>query len=77
MLIREFVQISMAFLLPCCFIKETTMKRLLRIFILVAVALFLYLSNARAVPIIDSNTGQGGFGGENKGIAGEATKQPI
>lgn len=67
----------MAFLLPCCFIEEKTMKRLLRIFILVAVALFLYFSNARAVPIIDSNTGQGGFGGENKVIGGGSTKQPV
>ena len=53
------------------------MKRLLRIFILIAVALFLYFSNARAVPIIDSNTGQGGFGGENKVIGGGSTKQPV
>ncbi len=50
------------------------MKRLVRIFILAAVALILYLSNARAVPIIDFNVGQGATGGEITGSAGLSKK---
>jgi hypothetical protein len=57
-------------------LKEKTMKRLMRIFILVIVALILYLSNARAVPITDFSSGQGGPGGDNK-VSGEMSKKPV